>query len=146
MLCSSPLFEARSRETVAACSRSTLPCPRPARRAEEGDFAARLLVSNELVADLRAIAVNDYNSPAIEGEIHDRAEAFASVAELVADCGSLTRWGKRVATDCDYCRPGFGHLWSRSNEGAERIIGDPERLEIRSGQRGTHSVVQSRHG
>jgi hypothetical protein len=49
------------------------------------DFAPRLLVSVELVANLRAIAMHDYHSPTVQHEIYDRPETLARVAKLIRD-------------------------------------------------------------
>src|SRR5216110_3327448 len=63
------------------------------------DLAARLLIPDKLVADLRSIAVNYHDPPAIESKIDNGTEAFAGVPELIGDCRSLPRRRQRVTTN-----------------------------------------------
>src|SRR5207237_10581351 len=62
-----------------------------------GDFGAR-----ELVAHLRTIAVHEHDVPAGGGEIDDRRETRASVAELITDRRPLARRGDRISSEGDY--------------------------------------------
>jgi hypothetical protein len=91
--------------------------PNPPRRSgdehperEWRDFAPRLLVSDELISDLRTVPVNNHDAPPIDCEIDYRAEAFARVAKLIRDGGPLSRRRERIAADGDYRGPCFGHL------------------------------------
>ena len=74
------------------------------------DLATGLLVPDKLVAYLRSVAVNDDDSPSIESKVDDRTKTLARVAELISDCGSLSRRGQCVAANGDDCRSRMRHL------------------------------------
>ena len=74
------------------------------------NLATCLLVPDELVADLRPVAVNDDDAPSIENEIDDWAKTLARVPELVGDGRPLTRRRECVTTNGDDCRARRRHL------------------------------------
>ena len=98
---------------------------------ERRDFAACLLVPHQLVANLRAVAVHEQRSPAVERQIDDRSEAFARMSKLIGDGRPLARRRERVTPERNHCgAPGVTSFARGSDERAERIIGSAELLEI----------------
>src|SRR5439155_9302069 len=68
-----------------------------------GDF-----VTGQLVSHLRAVAVDQRDTPPLTRQVHDRREARPRVAELVGDGRPLPRRGDGVAAERDEDGTGGG--------------------------------------
>ena len=68
-------------------------------------LVARDFVSNQLVANLWTVAVDDAHAPSGERELDDRPEALTRMAELVVDRRPFTGRRERVAAERDHRRP-----------------------------------------
>ena len=69
---------------------------------ERARLRARELVADQLVADLRSVAVHDADVPAVQREVDDRTEALARVAELVVDRALLASRREGVPAQRDH--------------------------------------------
>jgi len=64
-------------------------------------LVGRDLVARQLVAHLGPVSVNQRDPPAVPGQVHDRRQALARMAELIRDRGALARWRDGVPTQRD---------------------------------------------
>src|SRR2546425_314138 len=64
-------------------------------------LGGRDLVARQLVAHLGPVSVNQRDPPAVPGQVHDRRQALARMAELIRDRGALARWRDGVPTQRD---------------------------------------------
>jgi hypothetical protein len=67
---------------------------------QRGQLGARPLVAQQLVADLRAVAMHDHDPPAAARQLHHRGQALPRVGELLMDVAARARRLQRVAAQC----------------------------------------------
>ena len=80
--------------------------PDPARRLGDQDSQRQRLhhlpsrlVPQQLIADLRTVAVHDDDPPSLPGQLYDRRDTLARMPELVGYSGRLIRARQRVAAE-----------------------------------------------
>jgi hypothetical protein len=74
------------------------------------DVRAGNLITHELVADLRAVAMDDAQSPAVASQLDYWSQTFPRMPELIRDRGSFAWRRERITAESDYCGARLTHV------------------------------------